>query len=310
MKILITSTSFQSLTGMHYDVLKRIPDLELDQLKGPLPIQETLKYADKYDGIICGDDDYNEDFFKRAEGKLKILSKYGVGLDKIDLAAAKKYNIPVRSCPGVNSTTVAEHVFALLLTNVKNIISSSNSTKNGEWYRPVGSDLLNKHLGLIGLGNIGSEVAIRAKAFGMVVSAYDPFAKVETFTKLGVKRITDLNKLIMQSNIISLHVPLTNETRNIVSKNNFQNTTLSPIVINTSRGGLINEAELIELLNQNKIAAYLTDVLDIEPISTACKINKHPKVLITTHIGSRTTDNILNQARMASMNLLKELGLE
>lgn len=310
MRILITSTSFQSLKGPHFDLLTSIPNVQIENKKGPLPLSETLNFADQYDAIICGDDDYNADFFKKATGKLKVLSKYGVGLDRVDLAAAKNYGIPVKSCPGVNSTTVAEHVFALLLTHAKNIIPINESTRKGEWSRPVGFDLLEKTIGIVGFGNVGKEVAKRAKAFGMNVLGFDPYAQTDSFNALGVTHTKDLNELVSKSDVISLHVPLNKETRGLLKSEHFIRTTDSPIVINTSRGGIIDEAELVTLLNKGQIAAYLTDVLETEPISPNCSLKNHPKVLITSHVGSRTIDNIRKQALMATRNLLKELNLE
>lgn len=310
MKILITSTSFQSLKGPHLDLLTAIPNVQIENKKGPLPLAETLNFADHYDAIICGDDDYNADFFKKASGKLKVLSKYGVGLDRVDLAAAKNYGIPVKSCPGVNSTTVAEHVFALLLTHAKNIIPINESTRKGDWSRPVGFDLLDKTIGIIGFGNVGKEVAKRANAFGMRVLGFDPYITDEAFNSLGVTHIKGLKELVSKSDVLSLHIPLNKETRSMLKSEHFTRTNDSPIVINTSRGGIIEESELLTLLNSGQIAAYLTDVLEKEPISPNCVLKNHPRVLITSHVGSRTIDNIRKQALMATRNLLKELNLE
>ena len=171
MKILLTSTSFQDTPGNHQVKLNN-QNFTVDKLRGPVKAYVLFPIIDKYDGIICGDDEITEEVIRKGkEGKLKVISKYGIGLDKIDLKAAEKFGIPVTNCVGVNHITVAEHVITLMLSFYKNIPWEFNFTKNGQWKRLIGHEIYGKTLGIIGLGQIGKEVAIRADAFGLKILA-------------------------------------------------------------------------------------------------------------------------------------------
>ncbi|MBT8376851.1 MAG: hypothetical protein KJO22_08295, partial [Bacteroidia bacterium] len=173
MKILLTSTSFKDTPGKHQELLNS-QGFDIDFLRGPLPEEELLPIIQNYDAVICGDDEYTEKVLTLGKkGKLKYISKYGVGLDKIDLKAAQKLNLPVTNCPGVNQVSVAEHVLALLLTFEKNIHLQYQTTKNGSWKRLTGNEINGKTIGIIGLGAIGKELAKRAYALGLNVLAFD-----------------------------------------------------------------------------------------------------------------------------------------
>ena len=182
LKILLTSTSFQDTPGAHQQLLNE-QGFELVKMRGPLKENVMLDVIKEFDGIICGDDEITRNVIESGvKSKLRIISKYGIGLDKIDLDAAKEFNVPVTNCPGVNQVTVAEHVFALLLSFAKNIIPESNFIKNQKWVRLIGTELFGKTIGVLGTGNVGKEVIKRAIAFGMKVVAFDKF-KSEDFAK-------------------------------------------------------------------------------------------------------------------------------
>ncbi|MBT8210254.1 MAG: hypothetical protein KJP14_06980, partial [Eudoraea sp.] len=173
MKVLLTSTSFQDTPGAHQELLEH-QGFHIDRIRGPVKEADLLPIIADYDAVICGDDEYTNAVLKKGvEGKLKYLSKYGVGLDKIDLEAAEKYNIPVTNCPGVNQVSVAEHVLALLFTFEKNVHLQYNSTGEGKWKRWVGHELFGKTIGIVGLGAIGKELAKRTHALGLNTLAYD-----------------------------------------------------------------------------------------------------------------------------------------
>mgnify|MGYP003996524001 FL=1 len=175
MKILLTSTSFTDTPGIHQEKLYKA-GLEIDTLKGPLKEEVLLSIISKYDGIICGDDAITKKVIKNgAEGNLKVISKYGIGLDKIDIEAAKKFKIPVTNCPGVNQVAVAEHIIAMLFSYYKNIHLEYNITKQGAWQRLIGHEVSGKRIGIVGLGRIGKVLAIRMQALGLKVFVYDPY---------------------------------------------------------------------------------------------------------------------------------------
>src|SRR5271154_5618898 len=187
MKILLTTTSFQDTPGEHHDLLKKT-GWEIVRARGPLNEADTLTLVGDVDGYICGDDAITRKVLEKARPKLKVLSKYGIGVDKIDVKCCTEFWIPLLFTPGVNHTTVAEHAFLLLLALEKNFLFHTDSTRAGGWKRKTGHELLEKTIGIIGLGRIGKEVAIRARAFGMNVVAMsrswdDNFAK-----QYGIKK--------------------------------------------------------------------------------------------------------------------------
>src|SRR5271154_3320199 len=168
MKILLTTTSFQDTPGEHHDLLKKT-GWEIITARGPLNEADTLALVGEVDGYICGDDAITRKVLEKARPKLKVISKYGIGVDKIDVKSCAEFGIPVLFTPGVNHTTVAEHTFLLLLTLEKNFLFHTDSTRNGGWKRKTGHELFEKTLGIIGRGRVGKEVALRARAFGMNV---------------------------------------------------------------------------------------------------------------------------------------------
>jgi len=308
MKILITSTSFQDTPGKHIDFLNSL-NYNVDKMRGPFKASALLPLIGQYDGLICGDDEINEEVIKKGfNGKLKIISKYGVGLDKIDLVASKKYNIPVTNCVGVNQNSVAEHTFSLLLSFYKNICKEHEFTKNGKWSRLIGHDLYGKKIGIVGLGNIGKEVAIRAASFGLVINAYDKIFDDDFDGKYKINKYSSVKEVIKDSEIISLHLPLTPETKNIISqeviKEDFNRGSL---LINTARADLVDLNAILYGLEDKILSGYLTDVLEEEPMISNHPLLKYDNVIITPHIGSRTYENVERQGMMAVNNLLKYL---
>jgi D-3-phosphoglycerate dehydrogenase len=314
MKILLTSTSFQDTPGKHHDQLNLL-GYEVDYLRGPLKKEELLPIIGKYQGVICGDDEYTAEVLQKGkEGELKVISKYGIGLDKIDLQTARSLQIIVKNCVGVNHVTVAEHVFALILSYAKNILDEVNYTRKGEWKRLTGTEIYGKTLGILGLGKIGKEVAKRALAFGMNVVAYDKFWDEEFEKNYQIQRSASIRQLVSVSDYLSLNMDLNAESRGILSSeiiNNF----LKPgcVIINTARGELINYNALVEGLKIGKIKAYLTDVLHQEPMPQNYELKDFKNVFITPHIGSRTFESVERQGIMAVQNLyeaFKSLGLQ
>lgn len=179
MKILLTTTSYQDTPGSHHDLLES-QGWDITRERGPLSEARMLELAEMgFDAFLCGDDAITRAVIEKSLPKLKVISKYGIGLDKIDVAFATEQKLPVLNTPGVNHTTVAEHTFGLLLGITKKIIENAVEVSQGKWVagwkKPVGHEILGSTMGIIGLGRIGKEVATRAKAFGMSVIAYDPY---------------------------------------------------------------------------------------------------------------------------------------
>ncbi len=299
MNILVTSTSFLDTPGKHHDLLNS-KGYKIEFLRGPLVESDIYNVIHKYDGIVCGDDEYTEKVLKKgAESKVKIISKYGVGLDKINLKSAGKLGIEVRNCKGVNHSTVAEHVFTLLLSYSKNM---HLHLKKG-WERKTGFEIKGKSIGIVGLGNIGKAVARIANAFEMNVLGFDKIYDESFLSKNSIKKCQSINELVEESDIITLHLNLNKSTKHIINKEllNFFNQT--KILINTARSNLVDLEALLEKLESNKIGAYLTDVLDFEPMVEDHPLKKFSNVYITPHVSSRTKENVEKQGLMAVQNL-------
>ena len=304
-KILVTTTSFQDSPGEHHNLLNA-QDWDIDYLRGPLKEYELLNIIHEYDGILCGDDEYTRRIIKKgAEGKLKALAKYGVGLDKIDLEAAKEYGIKVSNCPGINQVSVAEHVLSLLLAFEKNIHTQYHSVQKGSWKRSVGREIRGKSIGIIGLGAIGKELALLMSNIGMNVIGYDVY-KDEVFLKENPKiKFESLESLFEQSDYITLHVPLNDSTKYLVNKSILGKIKSDAVIINTARGELVNTKDILDALENNKLRGYLCDVLENEPIEPGELLLGKSNIIITPHVGSRTLENISKQG-VASVSNLKE----
>lgn len=304
--LLLTSTSFQDSDGIHKDELKKL-GLNVDYMRGPLQESELLSIIEKYDAILCGDDEITEKVLEKGfNGKLKVISKYGSGLDKIDLNAANKIGIKVTNCPAINMFSVSEHVFSLLLAFTKNIFYTNINLRNNKWIRPINIEIYGKTMGILGLGSIGKEVAVRAKAFGLNVIAYD-LTKDENFCKTHkIEFSNNLDFILKHSDIISIHLPLLPSTLNLINDKNINNLKDGVIIINTARSKILNKISIINGLKSGKIGGYLADVFDFEPICFPEDFLNFDNVLLTPHIASRTKENIINQA-LASINNLKKM---
>ena len=305
MKVLLTSTSFQDCDGLHKELLNQ-QKWEVSYLRGPLKKTEIIDEIANYDALICGDDELDREVLETgARGRLKLISKYGVGLDKIDLNAAKELGIPVTNCPGVNQIAVAEHVLAMIFSFFKNIHLSHEITSQGGWKRPLGNELFGKKVGIIGLGAIGKELAKRTPFLGMDTYVYDVKIDVDFVRDNNLTTLESVEEIFKTCDIVSLHVPLLESTKRLVSKSILQET-IKPglVLVNTSRAGLVQERDIVDAIDDGKLGGYLTDVLSVEPLDSTCLLREKPGVLITPHIGSRTLETIQRQGSMAVNNLI------
>lgn len=306
MKVLLTTTSFQDIPGPHHEQLKEA-GFELICERGPLPESRMLELVGEIDAFICGDDEITKAVVDRALPRLKVISKYGIGLDKIDVDYVTEKGIPLTFCPGVNHTTVAEHTFALLLALSRHLITEANHCASGEWVRLTGHEIMGKTISIIGLGRIGKEVAIRAKAFGMKAIGFDLYWDEEFAQKYEVKRCDNIEEALNNGDVISLHVNLTDETRDLINKERISKMRDGVIILNCARGEIVNSNDLAEALQTDKVGGYGADVLDQEPPPADHPILKAKNTVITPHIGSRTYESVQRQAGMAAQNLILAL---
>ena len=306
MKVLLTTTSFQDIPGPHHEQLKEA-GFELICERGPLPESRMLELVGEIDAFICGDDEITKAVVDRALPRLKVISKYGIGLDKIDVDYVTEKGIPLTFCPGVNHTTVAEHTFALLLALSRQLITEANHCASGEWVRLTGHEIMGKTISIIGLGRIGKEVAIRAKAFGMNAIGFDLYWDEKFAQKYEVKRCDNIEEALNNGDVISLHVNLTDETRDLINKERISKMRDGVIILNCARGEIVNSNDLAEALQTDKVGGYGADVLDQEPPPADHPILKAKNTVITPHIGSRTYESVQRQAGMAAQNLILAL---
>jgi D-3-phosphoglycerate dehydrogenase len=302
-KILLTTTSFQDTPGEHQKLLADT-GWEVVTARGPLNEADTLAFVGDIDGYICGDDMITRAVLEKARPRLRVLSKYGIGVDKIDVKSCTEFGIPLLFTPGVNHTTVAEHTFLLLLALEKNFHYHTDSTRAGGWKRKTGHELLEKTIGIVGLGRIGKEVAIRARAFGMKVVGYDIYWDEKFAAAYDVERAVTLDNIFAAADYLSLHTNLTPETRDLISAMSFPKMKQGVLILNCARGEIVHTADMVEALKSGQVGGYGTDVLDQEPPPSDHPLLKLPNCIVTPHIGSRTYESVRRQATAAVTNLI------
>lgn len=305
-RILLTTTSFQDTPGEHHAALAAT-GWEIVTARGPLSEADTLAAMGDVDGTICGDDAITRAVLQKATPRLKVVSKYGIGVDKIDVAACTELGIPVLFTPGVNHTTVAEHTFLLLLTLEKNLLFHTDSTRSGGWKRQTGHELLGKTIGIVGMGRIGKEVAIRAKAFGMRPVGYGTYWDETFAAEHGVERAATLDELFAEADYVSLHTKLTPESRGMIRAETIQKMKPGVVIVNCARGEIVNTADMASALQSGRVRGYGTDVLDEEPPRTDHPLTRLPNCVVTPHIGSRTHESVQRQAMAAVTNLVRAM---
>lgn len=302
-RILLTTTSFQDNPGKHHEMLDQ-QGFEIVRARGPLPEEEMLKLVGDFDGIICGDDAYTRPVLEKCLPRLRVLSKYGIGLDKIDLPAATDLKIPVTNCPGVNHTTVAEHAMALMLAMFRHVPEENNFVHQGNWKRLTGHEVMGKVLGIIGLGRIGKEVAKRARAFGMEVVAYDLVWDEDFAREYQISKRATPEEVLSVAEVLSMHMNLSDQTRGFLNTERLELLPQGAYVVNTSRGALIDQQAVADAVKSGRLAGYAADVVEPEPIAPDNPLIGVPGIVLTPHIGSRTYESVVRQACMAVENLV------
>ncbi len=279
-------------------------DIEVDKKPG-LTEDELVAVIGEYDALLVRSQTKVTPRIMAAGKRLKAIGRAGVGVDNIDLEAATSHGIVVINAPDGNTITTCEHTFAMMMAVARNIPQAYKKTISGEWDRKsfLGVELRNKTLGVIGMGRIGSEVAKRAKAFGMDVIGYDPFLSEERAEKLGIKLGT-VDDIAAKSDFITLHTPLTNETRHMISKPQFEIMKKGVRLINCARGGLVDEAALVEAIDQGIVAGAAFDVFEQEPPQAGHPLLVNPKIIVTPHLGASTIEAQENVAIDVSEELL------
>jgi len=256
---------------------------------------EIIRTLDGSDAVVLGMHRISRKVMESVNA-LKIIARYGLGYENVDVKAATELGIVVTYCRFTGEeVSVAEHTFALILAAAKKIVEANEYVKSGGWrdmtqrIKFVGYELSGKTLGIIGLGHIGREVAkIARRGFNMRVIAYDPYVPDEVFKEYGVERIADLDELVKRSDIITIHAALTKETYNLLNAEKLQKVKEGVIIVNTARGGIIDEKALVKLLKEGRTYYIALDVLAREPPTPDNELLRLPNVIITPHTAAFT----------------------
>jgi len=302
MKVIVTDEVSES--GLQ--LLQEDPRIKVDVRLG-LKTEELHELIGGYDAIITrSGTQVDEELLKRA-GRLKIVARAGVGIDNVDVDAASQRGIIVVNAPFGNVNSAAEHTLALLLSLCRNVTVANGSLKAGEWKRApfTGSELKGKTIGIIGLGKVGGRVALRCKAFEAEVITCDPYISEKRAEDFGVRLLT-LDDIVRLSDIITVHTPLNEETRNMITAEHFERMKDGVIIVNCARGGIFEEEATLAALESGKVAGAAFDVWSQEPPKTETlkKLIGHPRMVVTPHLGANTFEAQKNVAVDVSREII------
>ena len=278
-------------------ILSAEPELVVDEVP-TLPKDELLARIADYDAIVGRSATrISADLLQKAR-KLKVVGRAGVGVDNIALDAATSLGVAVINAPAGNTIAVVELFFGAVISFLRHIPRAASSMQAGRWDRSslLGSELKGRTLGIVGLGRIGGEVAARARAFGMNVIAYDPYIAQSRFEALRVQESKSLETLLEQSDILTVHTPLTDETTGMIGKREIARLPQRSIVVNMARGGIVDESALLEALGNKHLLGAIVDAYEKEPLVPDHPLRALPNVLLTPHIGASTTEAQRNVA--------------
>lgn len=292
MKILVTD----SLSPEGLQVFERAPGFEVD-VRLKLKPAEIKEIVGPYDGWVIRSGTKVTAELIEAAHNLKVIGRAGVGVENIDVEAASKKGVVVMNTPGGNNVTTGEHTISLMLSLARHIPQAVASLKSGEWKRDkfMGVEVCNKTLGVIGLGNVGRIVAERAMGLRMKVMGYDPYVPADKVALLGAEPAS-LNEIFQRADFITVHVPLTNETRGLINRDAIAKMKPGVRIINCARGGIVDEQDLAEAIQQGKVAGAALDVYVEEPPPPDHPLIKLEQVVTTPHLGASTDEAQLNVA--------------
>ena len=307
MKILVTPTSLQP--GKNEEALSVLreftEDLVFNTTGKPLSEDELIPLLKDCDGYIAGLDEITEKVMT-ASPRLKVISRYGAGYDRVDVAAAKRHGIKVTNTPGVNAQAVGELAFGLILAATRKIPYLNGETQKGGWIRSTGMELKGKTLGILGLGAIGRVVASCAQGFGMQVLAYDPYINETYCSSHGIEAVS-FEELMSRSNVVSLHLPLLDSTYHLIDRKAIERLPQGAILVNASRGGIIDEDAAYEALKSGKLFGLGLDAFETEP-PKASKLFELDNVIATPHTGAHTREATEHMADLSIKNLMDVLS--
>jgi D-3-phosphoglycerate dehydrogenase len=279
------------------DLLRAEPSFVVDEIPTPKPA-ELLEKIGEYDAFVGRSATRLPAEVLEAATKLKVIGRAGVGTDNIDIPTATRLGIAIINAPGGNTVAVAELFFGTLIGLVRHVPEASSSMREGRWDRSklLGTELRGRSLGIVGLGRIGGEVALRARAFGMSLCAYDPYVTDERFEMLRVSRSKSLEDLMKASDVVTVHTPLNPETTGMIGAEQIGVLKRGSIIVNMARGGIVEEKALIDALESGFLGGAILDVYSHEPLEATSPLRTLPNVVLTPHLGASTAEGQHNVA--------------
>lgn len=305
-RVLIATRSFGSTSQKPWDVLADAGvEVVKADMKGELTEERLIDWLKDIDGAVVGVVPMTARVMENSP-RLKVVSMHGVGVDHIDLEAAARLGIVIANCPGANDQAVADLAVGLMIAIARNIPPADRALRDQQWGRYSGSELWGKTLGLIGYGRIGRGVAKRALGFDMQVLVYDPYIQADQIGLLGVRLTASLKEVIQSADFLSLHAALTDETRAMIGETELRAMKPTAYLINTARGGLLDESALHKALQEKWIAGAALDVFVDEPPLGSPLLGLE-NIVVTPHVGAHTQQAIERMGVMAAQNVILTL---
>lgn len=301
MKVAVTSPSFSKHTDLIEKMNKEFPDAKLNTKGEKFSQTSLIDYLKGYEAAIIGLDEIDDKVLAQLP-ELKIIAKYGVGLNNIDIEACKKRGVKIGWTGGVNKTSVAEMVIANALTLLRNIYQTANLLSEGKWEKDGGEQLTNKTVGIIGVGHIGKEVVRMLAPFNCTILVND-IINQDDYYKTNNLIKSSKEDIFKNADVITIHTPLTAETQNLLNQKSFLLMKPNAVVINTARGGIVNENDLLEALKSNRIKAAALDVYEEEP-PTNSELLALPNLICTPHIGGNAKEAVFAMGMSAINHLI------
>jgi D-3-phosphoglycerate dehydrogenase / 2-oxoglutarate reductase len=302
-RVLIAPMTLAGLEGEFLRVLRAAGfELVFPKRASQMTEEELLPALKGIDASVAGSEPYTRRVFEANPG-LKAIARVGVGYDAVDTAAATEHGVAVAITPGANHDAVAEHTFALILALVKDVVAQHNALKAGGWPRKTNLPLRGRTLGIAGLGRIGKAVALRGECFGMKLLAYEPLPD-QAFVQLHRVTLMPFEQLLAEADFLSLHMPLTPQSQHLINKQTLSRMKPTAFLINTARGGMVCEADLVEALRTKRLAGAALDVFEDEPPSPRNPLFALDNVVLTAHTAGGDVQSRDDMAAMAARSIV------
>jgi len=304
-KVYVTAKSFGKIVPDGLKILEDMAEIKRSPYDRPMTEEELIQSLKDIDAVVLGVDKCSRKVIESLE-RMRVIGRHGVGLDNVDLDAATEKGIIVTYTPHVNADSVADHTWALILALARKIIPADASTKSGRWEGPkfIGIELSNKTLGILGLGAIGQRVAKRARGFDMNILYHDKRRNEAFEREIGVTYV-DLERLLRESDILTIHAALTSETRRMIGARELRMMKKTALLVNTARGEIIDEKILVQALREGWITGAALDVFEREPPKQLLKIGN---VVLTPHMSSYTFEALRRMDTMVAEDIVKVLA--